>query len=264
MSRDIDKRFHKCRKELKDLGEQRNNTVEQRFYLLKLAIKFQHLVTSALDGDHDADHLFKTEPELCIAPMIMARMKSFSNDMANFGHTYSFISQEEDEPTTTSDRLGEEREHTKPPQRKLEVRKEFDMPDLADILHPCTVLAMPHREDILNWIDGVYQDNRGFELGTFNASTLATVMKKQSFKWRDISLGFVSDVIVIVQDFINTALTRICTDSNVEYELMDKIFDELMTRYEKAISNTAFLLEVEKSGIPMTLDEDFDANVQKR
>jgi hypothetical protein len=35
----------------------------------------------------------------------------------------------------------------------------------------------------------VYQNNQGFELGTFNVSILVTVMKRQSSKWEDISMA---------------------------------------------------------------------------
>lgn len=263
---EIKGRLDDRRKRLSDLGEERNSSAEQSIYLTKLATKFQRLVSLALNATHGADNTFEVYPELCIAPTIMARMKAFSEDMAKFGETYSFISQEveENDPKYLFDRLGVPSEHTDSTEGGFEVRKEADFEELADILHPSTTLAPPQRKDIRTWIDSVFQGNRGFELGTFNASILATAMKKQSFKWKDISLGFVSDVIVVVHDFINTALASICSDRNVRDALNGKLSDELIKRYEKAISNTNFLLAVENSDTPMTLNHYFNDNLQKR
>lgn len=101
-------------------------------------------------------------------------------------------------------------------------------------------------------------------MGTFNPSLLATCMKKQCSKWSDISLGFVSDIIVMVQTFIDSALMSICSDRGVHDALISKLTDELIRRYQKAITNTRFLLEVENSNMPVTLNHYFNDNLQKR
>jgi hypothetical protein len=136
--------------------------------------------------------------------------------------------------------------------------------ELQDILHTNDKLQYAVDGAIQKWLREVFMDNRGFELGTFNASILATVMKKQSSKWKDISLGFVSDVIVLVHRFITKALGCICTDSLVCQALVNTLFDELIQRYQNAIQNANFLLEVENSNIPMTLNHYFNENLQKR
>ena len=94
-------------------------------------------------------------------------MKAFSDEMAKYGQAYSFM---------TADR------------------------DSSDILHPQNCLPYPRSGEIKGWLLRVFQSNQGFELGTFNASILAPAMKKQCSKWTDISMGFVSDVIVMVHD----------------------------------------------------------------
>ncbi len=45
---------------------------------------------------------------------------------------------------------------------------------------------------------------------------------------------------------------------------MDKLSDELIKRYQRAITNIQFLLDVEKSDTPLTLNHYFNENLQKR
>jgi hypothetical protein len=89
-------------------------------------------------------------------------------------------------------------------------------------------------------------------------------MKKQSSKWEDISMGFVSDAIVLVHRFITSALVSICGDRNVRDALAGKLSDELTRRYQNAITCAGFLLKVERSNTPMTMNHYFNDNLQRR
>jgi hypothetical protein len=212
-----------------------------------------------MNATHGADDAFETSPNLCIAPAVMSRMKIFSDEMAKYGESYSFNCNDdgihqafEDDP----DKLL--------PDETFEIRKEDDPEELVDILLPQESLCYPLHGNTRNWLLQVFKDNQGFELGTFNASILATVMKKQSSKWEDISIGFVSDAIVLVHRFITSALVSICDDGNVRNALAGKLFDELTRRYQKTIACAEFLLKVEKSNTPMTMNHYFNDNLQRR
>lgn len=256
---EIKGRLNERCKKLSGLGPERSNTTEQLAYLTKLATKFQRLVHLALNANHGADDAFNEESALHISPKVMSRMKDFSDDMTKYGQTYSFLSQSmsvEDINSRDNDSLSES-------QALFEVRKEEDVEQLQDILHPQSGQHFPVHEGIQKWLLEVFQRNRGFELGVFNASILATVMQKQSMKWADISLGFVSDVIVMVHGFVLKALSSVCTDDEICRSLVNALFDELMQRYQRAIGNTMFLLEVEGSNTPMTMNHYFNDNLQK-
>jgi hypothetical protein len=153
---------------------------------------------------------------------------------------------------------------TKQPPTHFNTRKETDLAELIEILHSQRSLPIPEREGIYRWLMQVYQSNRGFELGTPNSALLADCMKKQCSKWKEVSMGFVSDVIVLVHTFIGTALCSICKDVNVRTALINKLSDDLIERYQKAITTTQFLLEVEKSDVPMSLNHYFNDNLQRR
>ncbi|KAK6401745.1 hypothetical protein LTR95_019149 [Oleoguttula sp. CCFEE 5521] len=252
---EIKSRLNACRERLAELGPERNSPAEQMAYLTRISTRFQRLVVLALNATHGADDVFETDHRLRIAPAIMSRMETFSEEMAKYGHTYAFTAQDND--------VASDSDIEQPP-KLFKVRKEDDLDELVNILHSQGSLQYPQCGDIRDWILQIFQNNRGFELGTFNASLLATCMKRQSAKWTDVGMGFVSDVIIIVHNYVDTALASICNDPTVCNSLMDKLSDELIKRYQRAITNIQFLLDVEKSDTPLTLNHYFNENLQKR
>jgi hypothetical protein len=185
----------------------------------------------------------------------MSRMKIFSDEMAKYGESYSFNCNDSDiAPAFVED----------PDEETFDIRKEDDAEELVDILHPQESLDYPLHGGTKDWLLQVFKGNRGFELGTFNALILATVMKKQSSKWEDISMGFVSDAIVLVHRFITSALVSVCDDRNVRDALVSKLSDELTRRYQNAIACAKLLLKVEKSNTPLTMNHYFNDSLQQR
>jgi hypothetical protein len=198
----------------------------------------------------------------------------FETDMARYGHTYIF-SGGDTTRLSTSETLGvgEKIEFTTRLEDQLtpmsdvvgfEVRKEHDHSDVTEILQPQELLDKPNDGDIESWLQAVYENSRGFELGTFDASILATTMKKQSSKWINISLGYVSDVIVLVHRFITTAITAIVPDDLMACSLLDILQDRLQQQYKRAIEQVKFLLHIELSGTPLTTNHYFNDNLEKR
>ncbi|KAM3425678.1 hypothetical protein BST61_g7618 [Cercospora zeina] len=238
---EIKSRLALCQKKLRGLGAERNTPAEQTAYLIELATRFQRLVSMSISATHGADDTFEKSPALCIAPAVMSRMKTFSDEMAQYGESYAFA--RDDKSTLKDDDSISDESST---EQTFRIRKYNDREDLVDILFPQESLDVPLHGEMGEWLLQVFRANRGFELGTFSASILATVMKKQSSKWASISLGFVSDVIVIVHHFISSALASICDDSNVLDTLASRLSDQLGT------SNT-----------PLTLNHYFNDNLQK-
>jgi hypothetical protein len=208
-----------------------------------------------MNASHGADDAFETNPGLCIAPAVMSRMKMFSDEMAKYGESYVFTCSDGDIAAVSVD------DHDA---KTFDIRKEDDPEDLVEILHPHGSLPCPLHGATKDWLLQVFKGNQGFELGTFNASILATVMKKQSSKWEDISMRFVSDAIVLVHRFITSALQSICDDRSVRDALAGKLADELARRYQHAIACAGFLLKVERSDTPMTMNHYFNDNLQRR
>lgn len=71
---------------------------------------------------------------------------------------------------------------------EVAVRVLDNTPDLEDFVHDQEIMEKP-KEGVLDWIETVYRESRGFELGTFSSSLLPVLMKKQAEKWRVLHWG---------------------------------------------------------------------------
>lgn len=88
-------------------------------------------------------------------------------------------------------------------------------------------------------------------------------MKAQSVKWTDIVLGYISDVVTIVHQFIHGTLASICPERLVKSEFLSVLSDGLFERCQKAMDQVHFLLDVERTGTPMTLNHYFNDSLDK-
>lgn len=251
------------------MGPERSSPTAQAAYLTEVATQYQRLLSLSLDAKFGSDERFETSAALRLAPKVMARFVTFEKEMARCGHEYSFGTNHDDPASapSTSTSEGEDESNDSESLKDLisefVVRKEHDDEEILEILHPQEHLTKPHKKDIEIWLRQVYETSRGFELGTFDSSILATTMKKQSSKWISLSLGYISDVIVIVHRFITTALGLLCYDDGMRRALCNALFDGLLGRYKMAVAQVTFLLEVERNGIPMTLNHYFNDNLEK-
>ena len=144
------------------------------------------------------------------------------------------------------------------------VRYEKTHVDLEDIAQESSLIPLPRSSGIKQWLEEVYKSSRGFELGTFDASLLPTIWRKQSANWESLALGYVEDIVSLVHSFTVDLLAKICKDPRARQALHLVLLDHLIERYRKSIDHTKFLLTVERSGTPMTMNHYFADNLEKR
>lgn len=144
------------------------------------------------------------------------------------------------------------------------VRYETNHAELEDIMQENSLISPPKAFGIKQWLEEVYKSSRGFELGTFDPSLLPVIWKKQSVNWEALALGYVEDVISLVHSFTVDLLAKICEDPRARQGLLSVLLDPLTDRYKKSIDHTRFLLTVERSGTPMTMNHYFADNLEKR
>jgi hypothetical protein len=138
--------------------------------------------------------------------------------------------------------------------------------DVGDLSH---LTAGPHeleykfRNNILRWLGTEYKNSRGFGLGTHNKSLLARVMKSQSCNWEAIATGYIHDIITMVHKFIIQLLGLVCSQLNLSSEVMSVLLDELTMKYENSLTQTRFLLSIERENTPLTLNHYFNDNLEK-
>lgn len=273
---EVDKRLLDCEHKLKSLGPARETDDQQRTFLLDLAAKFQEITSHALDAYYGRSSLFGDNPSLRLATRIFDLNTAFSDDMWLKGHTMHF--------SKSMTRDGNETAPEPPDDTDVESPDDADQaatvdasystsetgepedtkfPELSDVTQGPWRCPAPQPDDIFDWIESAYRTSRGFELGTFDPSLLPIVFQEQSKNWDGLALAYISDVIRVVHSFTNDLLSALCPDRRVRSNLWTLITDELLERYEKAMSHTRFILDVERKGTPLTTNHYFNDNLQK-
>ena len=266
-----------CKKQLQSLGPCRETRDQQHEYLLNLATRFQTVTLHALAARYGADSLFDRVPDLRLATAVVSRNETFADDIWKKGHTMTFTqgSEVSEDSDDQSEDDAEENENGDSRELIIEnsleytdgeqypVRHTGPEPDLDDILHDDCSVPMPKPTGIIPWLENVYKNSRGFELGTFDASLLPVVWKKQSTNWDDLALGYVSDIVSLVHRFIYALISVICDDRRVQSALRSTLLDGLIDRYTKSMDHAKFVISVEKDDTPQTLNHYFADNLEK-
>ncbi|KAK2734158.1 hypothetical protein FQN55_002899 [Onygenales sp. PD_40] len=262
------------KKEIESLGPERGTSESQAKYLLDIITRFQHIASLALNSNYGGDDLFDKESATRLATILVNRNEKFSDHMEHCGHKYSFVPADRSSDQEYKHEETDEHEHghesadsTSQPKGKyanetIGVRSIADPGGLDDILYEPTVLDGNCEEDITSWLNTIFVTCRGFDLGTFNPSLLSTIIKKQTSKWESLSLGYISDTVCAVHRVILEILKYICTDKRVRHNLLSIVMDRLLVIYERARNHVKFLLEVERDGTPMTLNQYFNENLE--
>lgn len=254
------------------MGPSRETREQQQKFILELATRFQTITSLAIGANYGSDKIFEGPFDLRLATAIVNRNERFANDVSRWGHTINFDGVEElpspapellrpppVAPASLSPRVDDS--ETK---RFLSPRRFTDEDCISELLSASAEIEEPSAKPILPWITHIYNTSRGFELGTFNASLLTLLWKKQSAHWDDLALGYISDVITIVNKYTLALLRGICGDERVLNGLISVMFEDLETRYRKAIDQVKFILYVERACTPLTANHYFAVNLEKR
>ncbi|KAF4629777.1 hypothetical protein G7Y89_g8365 [Cudoniella acicularis] len=257
---ELNKKLKACKTLLADLGPKRETLAEQSKYLIDIATRFQENVALALAARYWGNDAFDQQPSLRLATSVVLRNEVFSKTVEKCGHTYCFKAQSaadsgvefgpDDAPETDDTPF-------------LYTRVSKPNGDIEDFVREKEALSVPQDGHILEWLTTVYDSSRGFEIGTFDSSLLALTMKEQSQKWDSIALGYISDVIAIAHGFVTDLLRHTCPDKRVQTGLSSLLMDGLVERYKRAFAQVEFVLQVERSGNPMTLNHYFNDNLEK-
>lgn len=82
--------------------------------------------------------------------------------------------------------------------------------------------------------------------------------------WRSILLGHMSAVIFIVHQFVRGLLENVCPDEQVRAELWDNfLLEKMRDAYKSATDHAIHLLEIERDGVPITYNQNFNKSLQR-
>lgn len=229
----------------------------------------------AIGANYGSDKIFEGSFDLRLATAIVTRNEQFANDVSRWGHTINFDGVEElSSPApelVCPPRKASVASVSESPsvddsesQRFLSPRYFTDQDCISELLPASVQIKEPSTEPILPWITDIYNTSRGFELGTFNASLLTLLWTKQSTKWHELALGYISDVITIINRYTFALLRGICGDERVLKGIVSVLAEDLESRYRKAIDHVKFILYVERDCTPLTVNHYFAVNLENR
>ncbi|KAL8885217.1 MAG: hypothetical protein Q9192_006680 [Flavoplaca navasiana] len=258
---DVNQQLQLKEKALNAMGPSRESKEKQQKYLLHIADRYQTMTIQALEAHYGSDDAFDSIASLKLATVVVDRNESFSHDMWRNGHTMEFVhgatGKHVEPPAAAPAQLSKEPDSGK---KVMATRYEKDPEALKGMLYDWRIWATPDN-GIMSWIEKVYKGSRGFEIGTFDASLIPIMWKKQSSKWEPLAIGYISDIISIIQSFIVELLMELCPDSRVANGLQELIQEKLTERYHRALDQTRSNLRVE--GEPMTYNHYLADNLKK-
>lgn len=247
-----------CKKSLDSLGFSRQTEREQQVYLSDLAGQFQRLVRYSLEANYSS-HPTLDSDELRLITDIVNITDKFNDNFICAWHSHYFqgvgeapISEDSSEyevPAEADEESnGEDSHHT------VELTAD-QFPELDSIIDMDSILEKPHG-DIMDWIKNMYYRSRGLEL-TFGPELLASAFREQSKKWEPLAKTYMSKVILTIHRFIVTILGEICSDTKVLEELKSVLSSDLLDRYQAAMDQAMFLVNIERDTKPYTLHKSF-------
>ncbi|PYI35444.1 vacuolar sorting protein VPS1, dynamin [Aspergillus indologenus CBS 114.80] len=258
---EISKKLKDAKTSLDMLGSERDTTSQQLRYLLDAVTRFNIITTQALSTHYGADKNFTKYKELRLATLVVNREVSFARSFEKWGQKYRFEKNSIQALSSHSTGEGDSDRHDSRPPR-FKTRMTEPVLELEDVLTDQEIIEKPLRHGIYEWLRDEYHNSRGFELNNFSITMLTNVFNKQTMKWQSIALGYLSDVIVIVHNFIMRNLQICLADRRVFRNLLPYLMGDLLEVYQGAMDHVWLLLYIEREGTLKTLDHYFNDQLQ--
>ncbi|KAK9787206.1 putative P-loop containing nucleoside triphosphate hydrolase protein [Seiridium cardinale] len=258
---DIHREWNMARRCVDQMGPSRSTPHAQRAFVNRICERYQSLARNAFTAYYGGDKIFSERHDLRLITQVVKANEVYGHEMRRHGHTRPFAPQD----SIQDDQMAKKKplECSKRIEGPLVVN---DNPELEDIIGfaGAPLPEVDDLEDIMDYIEDVYNSSRGQDLGTFNGALLATLFKEQAKKWESITLSHVARVITLVHHFIAETLKHVCAESRVLEELWNGyLLDDLQKSYRRAMEHAKFLLEIELDGVPLTQNHYFNDNLQK-
>ncbi|KIW22041.1 uncharacterized protein PV07_12559 [Cladophialophora immunda] len=249
LDRHIEKELPKVRHDVRELltktdadlatmGEERDSPSKMRMFLTRLAMSFDQLVTSALNGTYDdVDMTFFNLEEKHRSHRLRATVQDLNTKYAD----------------TMRDRGAK---------RRVVAASEDDCSDTESTEDDDGQILVSEK-GMKRWVSEVYRNSRGKELpGTYNHVLLAELFHEHSSRWIDIAQDHVHAIGNVVNEFVEAAIHHCCPDTNVADEILELVRTSLQENMTCATEELRKLWEDEQHQ-PITYNHYFTDNIQK-
>jgi hypothetical protein len=188
--------------EIQKLGDKRNTTYEQRMVLMKISMRVNDVLKSAIQGYYEAPFFGPIDKDAAVdAAENVRRFRAviqylnitFANNMRLRGHKYTF-------GAGTSDDAREVEEDSKAQEELASLEESSQL----DFLPKPTKLT---RLEAISWVRKTLERSRGHELpGTFQPMLISQLFWEQSQPWQQIASQHISTVASACKEFVDTVL----------------------------------------------------------
>ena len=238
-----------------------------------IAQEFYRFVDGAVSAHYSNDEIFEEHPDLRLDTQVAERNESFAVHMEFIGHFHS-----PEGLTTLTVLKGVQLGVAATPR----VRALEELTTIAStnnpVFEPCKISAgkseavkafikrpstvpFPY-SGILNWLEKIYSGSRGIALGEQDTAILGRAVRKQTSKWGTISHGYPADILFMTDQFMRKLLSVLCPDARIRAELERALQQDIKQRYQQAVKQLEFVLDVERNGKPVTLNHYYNDNLQ--
>ncbi|KAF3002299.1 hypothetical protein E8E14_002462 [Neopestalotiopsis sp. 37M] len=273
LGREINEKIKECNKELDTLGPPRQDEREQRIFLNRVAGALQDRARAALAADYNSDAVF-SQDKLRLITHIANITDVFNVDFHRKAHSREFSPVMETEPPLpTEDALTQHgrqfftlsmilKQRLLLKQWAVDKCTPGELEELGDILKHIPAVDVP-TEMVSKWINEVYPQSRGLDLGTFNPNFISMAFAEQSSKWGHMTRIYMTRCIITVHRFIATTLRSVWPDSRGRGKLWAAIIRHLVEKYKAAMDQAELLIRVERLKKPYTLNAQFAKALSK-
>ncbi|OJJ75529.1 hypothetical protein ASPBRDRAFT_168520 [Aspergillus brasiliensis CBS 101740] len=262
LRKDIKNQIDSCQQDLDHLGPARQTEQEQRAFLSGIARQFQSFVRAARDANYTENEAFG-ESNSRLLTHIVGLSEIFSSKFQTEAHFFPFDCPVSGTDNDEGDVRGQETTNNASKAIEPKYLDPDDFPELEQIVSRVSGFEDPNEDGIKAWIKELYLSSRGLDLGTFGSNILSRAFKEQTTKWEAMTREHVSNAIMVVHRFLSTALGKICGSKQLYSKIWPSILDELLKRYQMAMSQALYLLSVERNRRPYTLNNYFSQTLQK-
>ena len=245
--------------EIEKLGEKRTTTGEQRMMLMKISMRINDILKSAVKGDYENDFFGPINMEADVdseenirrfRAVIQHLNIQFADNMRLRGHKYAVgVGPGDDDATITEE---------------LKVREELaklDEDDVALFLPKPKPLS---RKEAIEWVRKILQRSRGSELpGNFNPLLISQLFWEQSQPWEKIASEHINNVARACKSFVYIVLQH-TAPAEFTGRLAGLSVDYALATCLAAAKDELRRIVTDKSRKPMTYNHYFTTTIQKQ
>jgi hypothetical protein len=244
--------------EIEKLGDRRNTANEQRMVLMKISMRVNNTLKSAIQGYYEASFFGPINMDAAVdASENIRRFRAvvqhlninFANDMRLRGHKYAFGAGPGDEEQDT--------EEDAEAQEELDKLGEYSRPD--HLLKPTELT----RQEAVEWVKKILERSRGYELpGTFQPMLISQLFWEQSQPWKHIASQHIETVASVCKQFVGMVLQD-SAPSEFRSRIAAFNVDSALTQALHSAKEELAKVLKDKDRHPTTYNHYFTTTIQK-